>query len=139
MKIDPILRLKGFLSDPINPAWSSQGLIDMFSDLNGNMKEKQLTILPIIDNEFSLHNCAMSNMQYHFLRAITLHTFYPQTRVTFSTKDMEWLLDKFDQKQTQQRAALIIMTLKFEALSEQRKQWIKQLLKGTLADQDWSE
>ena len=122
MKTDPILRLKDFLSDPINPAWSSQALIDMFSDLNGDMKEKQLTILPIIDNEFSHHNCEMTNVQYHFLRAITLHVFYPQTRVKFSTKDMKWLLDNFDQKQTQQRAALIIMIFKFEDLSEQRKQ-----------------
>lgn len=141
MKLDPIIRLKDCLSDPMNPTWSSQGLIDMFNDLDGNMKEKQQTILPIIDNEFSIQNGEMTNVQYHFLRDITLHTVYPKTRVEFSVKDIKWLLDKFDQKQTQQKATLIIMLLKlnFEELSEQRKQKIKKMLVGTLADQNWGD
>ncbi len=138
MKIDPILRLKDYLSDPMNPTWSSQGLIDMFNELNGDMREKQLKILPIIDNKFSQYDGLMTNAQYHFIRAVTLHAVYQKTRVVFTVKDIKWLLEKFDQKQTPQRAALITMLLKmnFDELSEERKQKIKHILVGTLADQN---
>lgn len=139
MKTDPILRLKNYLSDPKSPTWSSQGVIDMFKDLDGDMKEKQLTILPIIDDKFADNDCEMTNAQYYFLRVITVHAFYPKTRVKFSVKALEWLLDKFDQKQTQQRAILITLLLNFKELSEQRKLKIKNTLSGTLANQNWDE
>ncbi len=139
MKIDPILRLKNYLRDPVSPAWSSQGLIDMFKDLEGNMREKQQIILPIIDAKLSEVNNEMTDYQFHFLRDITLHAVYSATRVEFSPKDLKWLLDRFDEKPTQQRATLITMLLKlnFKELSKQRKQKIKNLLQGTLAEQNW--
>lgn len=139
--MNPIMRLENYLSDPLSPKWSSQGLIDMFDELDGNMKEKQLLILPIIDSKFIQKDCKMTSFQYHFLKDITLHTVYQKTRVEFTVKDIKWLLEKFDQKQTQQRAALITMLLKlnFEELYKQRKKKIKKLLTGTLADQNWNK
>lgn len=141
MKIDPILRLKEYLLDPINPTWSSQGLIDMFNDLHGDMREKQQTILPIIDDKYALHDSEMTSAQYHFLREVTLHAVYQKSRVEFAAKDIEWLLKKFEQKPSQQRATLIVMLLKenFNKLSEERKQKIKNILRGTLSDQNWDE
>lgn len=140
-KIDPIIRLNDLLVDPVNPTWSSQALIDMFNDLKGGMREKQQVILPIIDGKFAQHDCEMTDAQYHFLRDVTLHAAYQKSRVEFSEKDIKWLLEKFDYKQTQQRATLITMLLKqnFNELSIERKQKVKNLLVGTLADQNWDE
>ncbi|MEL6562555.1 MAG: hypothetical protein AAFQ94_30575, partial [Bacteroidota bacterium] len=116
--------------------WSSQGLVDMFDDLDGSMKEKQLLILPMIDEKLSKQDSKLNRFQYHFLRDVTLHAVYPKTRVEFSIDDIQWLLDKFDRQATQQRAALIIMLLKlnFKELDKQKRQKIKDLLVGTLAE-----
>lgn len=141
MKLDPIVRLKNYLDNPLSPAWSSQGLIDMFKDLDGSMKEKQQIILPIIDKSFARIDCEMTSTQYHFMRAVTLFAVYSETRVEFSELDLKWLLDKFDDKPTPQRAALITMllNLKSKAFSKDRKQKIKKRLLGTLAEQNWDE
>ncbi len=59
MRQDPVSRLEDYLKDATSLAWSSQGLIDMFADLEGVMKNKQQIVLLIIDEKFSAEdlNC----------------------------------------------------------------------------------
>ncbi len=134
MKRTSISRLNTYIEDAACPTWSSQGLIDLFNELDGDMKEKQQKVLPIIDEKFSNEKIEMTNHQFNFLRAITLFTYHQKTRVKFSSSDLNWLLNRFDKQPTQQRASLIAMLLDINKLSEQRKQSIKDLLAGTIGE-----
>ncbi|MEM7370768.1 MAG: hypothetical protein AAF587_19295 [Bacteroidota bacterium] len=134
MNIDPISRLNHYLEDPVSPTWSSQGLIDLFADLEGDMKQKQQIVLRLIDEKFSQNDSHITKAQFHFLRDVTLHTYYSKTRVRFSPEEMKWLLQRFATKATQQRAILIYILLDSEDLSEQLKQKIKTLLAGTFVE-----
>ncbi|WP_459211597.1 hypothetical protein [Aquimarina rhabdastrellae] len=134
MKGTSISRLNTYIEDAACPTWSSQGLIDLFNELDGDMKEKQQKVLPIIDEKFSNEKIEMTNHQFNFLRAITLFTYHQKTRVKFSSSDLNWLLNRFDKQPTQQRASLIAMLLDINKLSEQRKQSIKDLLAGTIGE-----
>lgn len=98
------------------------------------MKGKQLFVLPIIDERFSIKEMEMTEAQFHFLRAVTLHAFHPTTRVEFSLENLNWLFQRFEEKATQQRAALIAMLIDINTLPDQLMKKIKHLLKGTLAE-----
>lgn len=134
MKIDPILKLKDYIKSPSSPTWSSQGLIDMFNNLNGTMLDKQQIVLPIIDEKFSSVESIMTEYQFNFIRDITLHAKYSKSKVEFTTEDLKWLLDKFADKPTQQRAIMIYILLDEKYLSEQEKNKIIHVLKGTFAE-----
>jgi len=97
--MDSIEVLEGCLIDPLSPAWSSKGVKDMFENLDGRMIDKQMRILPIVDQVFHEVESQMTSVQYHFLRELTLHAVYPDTSVDFLKEDIQWLLDRFDQNQ----------------------------------------
>lgn len=133
MKIDPITRLKDYIKSPSSPTWSSQGLIDMFNNLDGTMLDKQQIVLPIIDEKFSSVEI-MTEYQFNFIRDVTLHAKYTKSRVEFTKEDLKWLLDKFDDHPTQQRAIMIYILLDEQYLSAQEQNKITNLLKGTFAE-----
>lgn len=134
MKIDPISRLEDYLKDPASPSWSSQGLIDLFDDLEGTMYDKQQIVLPIVDAAFSSEKTEMTYYQFNFLRDLTLHAMYPKTRVNFTPQDLKWLLDYYAQHPTQQRATMITLLLPAKDLPRQTQQQVADQLRGTFAE-----
>ena len=132
----PFEHLNSYLQNPLSPTWSSQGIKDLLEELDGSMKEKQLLILPLIDERFSESIHKMTDPQYHFLKEITLHTKYSKTQTKFSVEDLKWLIDKFKERPTQQRAVLILMLLGHELIEINPSlfQEIKQVLAGTIAE-----
>lgn len=88
MILDPLDRLKNCMEDILAPTWSSYYLDRIFDDLKGNMKSKQQKVLPLIDEILSSENHALTDIQFNFLRAITVRTFYNHSRAIFSKEDL---------------------------------------------------
>lgn len=131
MTTDPSLLLESMLANPLEPAWSSFMLESMFAGIPGGMKEKMGKVLPQIDLALSQVPHALTDVQYNFLRAVTLHSYYRETRVVFSQSDLDWLLERFESEPTPQRAAMIGMLLLPEDLPGKTQGKMIELLRGT--------
>lgn len=133
MRVDILAKLKSFFVDPEDPRWSSQMIIDIFDALPGNEKSKQQAILPIVDEVLSSKGSALNDVQFELLKDITIRTRFTNSRVIFTRSDLDWLLQRFTQNPTQQRATLIVMLLESKKIPTPTLSEIKTLLANTRA------
>jgi hypothetical protein len=124
-------RLNSFLADPVHPRWSSDALERMFADIDGDPRQRLLTILPPIDERLVTCSGKLTEEQTHFLRAVTLHA-YPANLVT--TDDISWLIARFRTEPTSQRALIIALLIPLDELPRDLKSTILLLLQDTPGD-----
>jgi hypothetical protein len=127
------------MKDSVAPTWSSGHLDRIFDDLKGDMKSKQQIVLPIIDEILSSGDNELTEYQFNFLRDITVRTFYRESRVVFSKEDLKWLLEKFENRPTPQRATIIILLLEMKILPKEMCERIKRLLEGPKGESFYCE
>ena len=124
-------RLNSFLADPADPRWSSYALEQMFADIDGDARQRLLTILPAIDERLVTCSGTLTEEQTHFLRAVTLHV-YPANMVT--TDDMSWLIARFRTEPTPQRALMIALLVPLGELPRDIRSRILLVLQETPGD-----
>lgn len=127
--------LDNYLQDLTNPSWSSKGLEDLFSSLDGSKAQKLNAILKHIEQKFSGYQEDVNQTQFNFLRQITLFNYYGKEE-SIESKDLEWLLTSFVARKTQVKAMLLALLLPLESLDKEVTENIEDLLKESPA-QEW--
>jgi hypothetical protein len=128
--------LDHYLQDLNEPSWSSKGLEDLFSSIEGSKRQKIVLVLKYIDYKFSPFEENLTEFQFNFLRQVTLFNYYDQDQERIIFQDLDWLIKEFQNTPTPIRATMIVMLVLLKELETKEINSITRLLKDSPA-KDW--